>query len=157
MKKYNTIKNILQLKYIHKGKIMISPKVYQKQIRDLGIEGMIISAGDAEEANIVLDKLNTIESVLIRIRYNIRMDTRAIRREYLKKIKKEEQKRRSRHDKTKKKGHLMHERDMKVTPYEAIELVIDDYLRQITDAKNYIVNYVMISLQEEEEMEEYYS
>ena len=36
---------------------MISPKVYQQQIHDLGIEGLVVSPNNTEEASLLLDNL----------------------------------------------------------------------------------------------------
>ena len=65
---------------------MISPRVYDKQINDLKIEGMEISPNNSDDAYILIENLSNIENILLRIRYNIRMDIRAIRKTYLKKI-----------------------------------------------------------------------
>lgn len=126
---------------------MLSPKVYQKQINDLQIEGKNISPQDEEEARIIFDELTRIELILTRIRHNVRMDTRSIRMDYITKIgaiKNENFKNRRRKtlkNKIKEKKRLIDRRDIKIAPYESIEYLIDDYLRQITNAKKYLQNY----------------
>jgi guanylate kinase len=133
----------------HQVKNMISPKVYQKQIQDLEIEGKEIYPQNNEEAKIIFDELISIEKILERIRYNIRMDTRAIRKEYMTKIKeigdsskfKDKISKRPLKNKIKEKRVLIDERDLKIAPYESIEYMIDDYLRQISDSKKYLTNY----------------
>ena len=129
---------------------MISPKVYQQQIQDLGIDGMIISPENTEEASLLLDHLNSMEKVLERIRHNIRIDIRAIRVEYMEKVKeiRESSKvmglynvQRPMKDKINDKRNLIDERDLKIAPYESIEYTVDEYLRQIKDAKKYLINY----------------
>ena len=129
---------------------MISPKVYQQQIQDLGIEGMVVSPGNIEEALILLDALEEIEKILERIRHNIRIDIRAIRLDYMEKIKgiKDSSKvmgiyskQRPMKDKINDKRKLIDERDLKIAPYESIEYTVDEYLRQIKSIKNYLKNY----------------
>ncbi|MEL7669462.1 hypothetical protein [Methanobacterium sp.] len=129
---------------------MISPKVYQQQIQDLGIEGLVVSPGNIEEALILLDALEEIEKILERIRHNIRIDIRAIRIDYMEKIKDIKDsskvmglysKQRSMKDKISDKRKLIDERDLKIAPYESIEYTVDEYLRQIKNIKNYLKNY----------------
>lgn len=129
---------------------MISPKVYQQQIQDLGIDGMVIFPENTEEASLLLDQLSNMEKVLERIRHNIRIDIRAIRVEYIEKVKeiRDSSKvmgvysvQRPMKDKINDKRNLIDERDLKIAPYESIEYTIDEYLRQIENAKKYLVNY----------------
>ncbi len=129
---------------------MISPKVYQQQIQDLGIEGMIVSPENTDEAAHLLDELNHMEKLLERIRHNLRIDIRAIRIEYMEKIKEIKDsskviglysKQRPMKDKINDKRNLIDERDLKIAPYESIEYTIDEYLKQTKDAKKYLVNY----------------
>ena len=137
---------------------MISPKLYQQQIQDLGIEGMVIFPENLEEASILLDELRHIEKILERIRHNIRIDIRTIRKDYIEKIKGIEDtskvmglysKERSMKDQIKEKRELIDERDMKIAPYGSIEYIIDDYLMQIKNAKTYITNYSRKQMNEE--------
>ncbi|MEN4018406.1 MAG: hypothetical protein PQ975_09860 [Methanobacterium sp.] len=128
---------------------MISPKFYQKQIQDLEIEGMEIFPENSEEAIILFDELQNIEKILEHVRYNIRMDIRAIRKDYMNKIRKIENyskfkdgyDKRSLKNKTNERRQLVDERDLKIAPYESIEYMIDDYLRQIKSAKSYVMDY----------------
>ena len=129
---------------------MISPKVYQQQIQDLGIEGLVVSPENTEEALILLDAFEETEKILERIRHNIRIDIRAIRVDYLEKIKgiKDSSKviglyskQRPMKEKIKDKRNLIDERDLKIAPYESIEYTVDEYLRQIKDIKKYLKNY----------------
>ncbi len=129
---------------------MISPKVYQQQIQDLGIEGLIVSPENTEEALILLDAFEETEKILERIRHNIRIDIRAIRVDYIEKIKgiKDSSKvmglyskQRSMKEKINDKRNLIDERDLKIAPYESIEYTVDEYLRQIKDIKKYLKNY----------------
>ena len=129
---------------------MISPKVYQQQIQDLGIEGLVVSPENTEEALILLDAFEETEKILERIRHNIRIDIRAIRVDYIEKIKgiKDSSKvmglyskQRSMKEKINDKRNLIDERDLKIAPYESIEYTVDEYLRQIKDIKKYLKNY----------------
>jgi hypothetical protein len=129
---------------------MISPKVYQQQIHDLGIEGLVVSPNNTEEASLLLDNLKEIEKVLGRIRHNIRIDIRAIRVDYMEKIKDIKDsskvmglysKQRPMKDKINDKRNLIDERDLKIAPYESIEYTVDEYLRQIENVKVYLKNY----------------
>ena len=129
---------------------MISPKVYQQQIQDLGIEGLVVSPENTEEALILLDAFEETEKILERIRHNIRIDIRAIRVDYLEKIKgiKDSSKvmglyskQRPMKEKINDKRNLIDERDLKIAPYESIEYTVDEYLRQINDIKKYLKNY----------------
>lgn len=126
---------------------MISPKVYEKQIQDLGIEGMEIFPKNSEEAVILFDELENIEEYLKRIRYNIRMDIRAIRKDYMNKIREIEDYSKRLYgkkflkNKIKEKRQLIDERDLIIAPYESIEYMIDGYLKQIKSAKFYVIDY----------------
>lgn len=128
---------------------MISPKFYQKQIQDLEIEGMEIFPENSKEAIILFDELQNIEKILEHIRYNIRMDIRTIRKDYMDKIReignsskfKAGDNKRSLKNKINERRQLIDERDLKIAPYEAIEYMIDDYLGQIKSAKSYVIDY----------------
>ena len=129
---------------------MISPKLYQQQIQDLGIEGLIVSPKDVEEALILLDAFEETEKILERIRHNIRIDIRAIRIDYIEQIKNIKDsskvmglysKQRSMKDKISDKRKLIDERDLKIAPYESIEYTVDEYLKQIKNVKKYLKNY----------------
>ncbi len=120
---------------------MISPKIYHKQIEDLHIDGMIIYPKSSDDATNLMESLIIIEKSLDHIRYNIRMDIRVIRRDYIEKIKKLDSYNLSK-NKMKKKKKLINERDYKIAPYKSIEYIIEDYLKQIKNAKKYLdLNY----------------
>lgn len=129
---------------------MISPNVYQQQIQDLRIEGMIVFPENTEEAADLLEELINAEKILERIRHNLRIDIRTIRVEYMEKIREIQDssrvmglydKPRTMKDMLKEKRSLIRERDLKIIPYESIEYTIDEYLKQIKDAKLYLINY----------------
>ncbi len=129
---------------------MISPKVYQQQIHDLEIEGMVVSPESIEEAALLLNRLNKTEKILERIRHNVRIDIRTIRLDYMEKIKgiKESSKvmglynkQRPKKDKINDKKKLIDDRDLKIASYESIEYTVDEYLRQIKNARVYLISY----------------
>ena len=70
---------------------MFGPKSYRKQLLDLGIEGMEIDVSTIDNAMGTLNKLNEIEKVLKKIRYNVRTDIRKIRLDYMAKLQEVEQ------------------------------------------------------------------
>lgn len=122
---------------------MISPKVYHQQIDNLDIEGMLVFADTANGASILGDKLKNMEKILEKIRVNVRMDIRNIRREYMDKIKVlENDLEISRKTKIKEKKILVEQREINIAPYEAIEILVEDYLRQIRDAQIYVDNVI---------------
>lgn len=78
------------------------------------------------------------------------MDIRAIRMDYMEKIKgiKDSSKvmgiyskQRPMKDKINDKRNLIDERDFKIAPYESIEYTVDEYLKQIESIKVYLKNY----------------
>ncbi len=117
---------------------MISPQVYQQQINDLEIDGMEISPKNCLQADTLLKKLLKVENYLEQIRYNIRMDIRIIRRDYMDKIREIEN---SDH-KLREKKELFNQRELKIVPYQSTEDLVDDYLRQIKLAKKYLETYL---------------
>ncbi len=125
---------------------MISPKVYEKQIKDLEIEGKEIIPKNKDDAIILFDELEDLEKILEKIRYNIRMDIRVIRKNYMDGIKEIEDNSKKNpkvlKNKIKEKKQLIAERDFKIAPYESLEYTIDDYLNQIKSAKKYISSYI---------------
>ena len=130
------------LKKPYQCEIMISPKVYEQQINDLEIEGMEISPNNSDDANVILKNLLNIEDILQRIRYNVRMDIRAIRKDYINNVREIENSKKSIKIKKKDKRNLIEKRDVDIVPYEDLEYILDDYLRQIDLAKNYIIDYL---------------
>jgi len=129
---------------------MMSPEFYRKQIQDLEIEGKEIFPENGEEAIILFDELQNIEKILKHIKYNIRIDIRIIRKDYMNKIReirnsskfKRRSDKRSLKNKINKKKQLIDEKDLKIAPYEYIEYIIDDYLRQIKISKSYVIDYL---------------
>ena len=61
----------------------MNPKVYQQQLHELGIERIEIDVSTIERARQSLNELEKYEDILKKIRHNIRIDIRSIRKEYL--------------------------------------------------------------------------
>lgn len=126
----------------------MDPKVYQQQLYELGIDGMEIDVSTIERAMRTLNEMEEYEGVLKKMRHNIRMDIRNIRKEYLGILKElnpsPEEKRESsakevqKRIKKRKKIHFEKKRDSKIKSYEIIENTVDSYLTQIDDARIYI-------------------
>jgi len=128
----------------------MDPKVYQQQLYELGIDGMEIDVSTIERAMRTLNELEEYEGVLKKMRHNIRMDIRNIRKEYLVILKElnpsPEEKRKSSakevQKRIKKKKSILKKRDSKIKSYEIIENTVDNYLTQIDDARIYIKNSI---------------
>ena len=128
----------------------MDPKVYQQQLYELGIDGMEIDISTIERAMRTLNELEEYEGVLKKMRHNIRMDIRNIRKEYLVILKElnpspEENRKSSAKEvqkRIKKKKSILKKRDSKIKSYEIIEITVDSYLTQIDDARIYIKNSI---------------
>lgn len=129
---------------------MFGPKVYQQQLDELGIDGMEIDVSTIEGAMHTLNELEEYESILKKMRHNIRTDIRNIRKEYLLLIKElepspEEKQKRSAKEvqkRIKKKKSILKKRNTRISSYELIENMVDNYLTQIDDARIYIRNSI---------------
>ncbi|MEW6010561.1 MAG: hypothetical protein AB1604_04640 [Euryarchaeota archaeon] len=129
----------------------MNPKFYQKQIAEVGVDGMEIEPSSLAEAMSLLVKLRNYKKLLEKIKFNLHMDMRSIRKEYLEKIQslKEEPSRRglfrknlTEKDKRSTKKNIYEERDRILAPYEALERLIEDYLDQIEDSKTYLELFI---------------
>ncbi|HMK53171.1 MAG TPA: hypothetical protein VK444_00145 [Methanobacteriaceae archaeon] len=125
---------------------MVSPKKYRQQIDDLGIDGMEIDVKSIRNAMVLLNDLDEYAKILKKIRYNIRSDVRSIRLEYMEKLQEMEEtpeqgrfSRKKSSDKIlKEKKALKKDRNIKIASYDIVENMVDNYLSQIADAKEYI-------------------
>ncbi|RJS49818.1 MAG: hypothetical protein CIT03_01415 [Methanobacterium sp.] len=129
----------------------MNPKFYQKQIAEVGVDGMEIEPSSLAEAMSLLVKLRNYKKLLEKIKFNLHMDMRSIRKEYLEKIRslKEEPSRRglfrknlTEKNKISTKKNIYEERDRILAPYEALERLIEDYLDQIEDSKTYLELFI---------------
>lgn len=131
---------------------MFGPKSYRKQLLDLGIEGMEIDVSTIDDAMETLNKLNEMENVLKKIRYNVRTDIRKIRLEYMAKLQEVDQsanqksgifrRKKSVSKIVQEKKMLTKERNLTIATYDVVENTIDDYLDQIENSKFYIKNSI---------------
>ncbi len=129
---------------------MFGPKFYQQQLDELGIDGMEIDVSTIKEAMQTLNELEEYEDILKKMRHNIRVDIRNIRKEYLLILKElnpspeEKQKESARkvQKRIKKKKGVLKKRDAKIKSYEIMENMVDNYLTQIDDARIYIRNSI---------------
>jgi ribosome recycling factor len=125
---------------------MVSPRRYREQLENLEIEGLEIDVSSIRNAMEVLNILEEYEKVLRQIRYNVRSDVRNIRMEYLDKLQKIEGsnkkglfgREKSKEKILKEKKALKKDRDLEIAAYDIVENMIDNYLAQIEDARDYI-------------------
>jgi len=125
---------------------MASPKEYRRQIKDLGLERMEITASSIAEARDALRRIRSLQKELRRIKRSINLDVRAIRTNYSQRMStaastssavatlfgKRKLAGQLRADE---KRRLRMERDRALRPYESIKLAIDDLLVQMDSAK----------------------
>ncbi|WP_048190031.1 hypothetical protein [Methanobacterium sp. SMA-27] len=131
---------------------MIGPKKYRKQLLDLGIEGMEIDVSTIDNAMDTLNKLNEIEKILKKIRYNVRTDIRRIRLDYMAKLQEVDKsankksglfgRKKSVSKIVQEKKMLTKERNLTIATYDVVENTIDDYLDQIENSRYYIKNSI---------------
>ena len=129
---------------------MFGPKIYQQQLDELEIDGMVIDVSNIQKAMETMNELEELESVLKKIRHNIRTDIRSIRKEYIQIINEfnlspeesRELSARKVQKRIKKKKEIIKKRNSKIKSYELIENVVDNYLTQISDAQIYIKNSI---------------
>lgn len=124
---------------------MVSPKMYKEQLDELGIEGLEIDVSNMENAMQTINDLDDLESVLQKMRHNIRTDIRHIRRNYVEMAKElsvshsgKTLSRKETEKLVKKKKALVKQRNTKISAYELVENLVDNYIMQIEDARLYI-------------------
>ncbi len=125
----------------------MEPRTYRQQIYDTGIEDMEINVSSLEKSMKTLQKLSDQEQVLKKIRHNLRADIRKIRLDYIKKMQNLDElalkkglfgKKMSSEKHYQKRKSIKKERKHTLATYEIIETIIDNYLTQIDDNRNYI-------------------
>lgn len=125
---------------------MVSPRRYREQLENMEIEGLEIDVSSIRKAMEVLNSLEEYEKVLRQIRYNVRSDVRNIRMDYLDKLQKIDGsnkkgllgREKSKEKILKEKKSLKKDRDVEIAAYDIVENMIDNYLAQIEDARDYI-------------------
>lgn len=126
----------------------MSPKKYRQQLLDLEIDGFEIDTSTIDNAMETLNKLNELEKILNKIRYNVRADIRTIRMDYMGKLQEVDRsanekqgllrRKKSVSQVVKEKKALTKERNLTIATYAVVENTIDDYLDQIEQSKYYI-------------------
>jgi len=126
----------------------MSPKKYRQQLLDLEIDGFEIDTSTINNAMDTLNKLNELEKILSKIRYNVRADIRNIRLDYMGKLQEVDKsvnekqgllrRKKSVSQVIKEKKVLTKERNLTIATYAVVENTIDDYLDQIEQSKFYI-------------------
>ncbi len=127
---------------------MISPKKYRQQLLDLEIDGFEIDVSTIDNAMDTLNKLNELEKILSKMRYNLRADIRLIRLDYMGRLQELDQtanekqglfrRKKSVSKLVQEKKALTKERNLTIATYSVVENTIDDYLDQIEQSKYYI-------------------
>ena len=129
----------------------MNPKIYRKQISEIGIEDMVIDVSSLQKAMETMSQLDDLEKVLNKIKFNLHTDMRNLRVEYMKKIQNvdESSKKKGLFGRKisvdsimKKKKTLKKERRANIAAYEIIENLVNDYLNQIEESRRYIKNYI---------------
>lgn len=98
------------------------------------------------DATTILIRLKEYQRILRQIKYNIRIDARNIRREYITKTDEliESLKENKKSDKKIKeaKKKLLKEKEELVAPYDALDNLIDGYIIQIEDSKIFLREFI---------------
>ncbi|BAM70735.1 hypothetical protein [Methanothermobacter sp. CaT2] len=126
--------------------MVIDPRFYKEQVEELGIEGIEIDPSSEEEALKILREVEDAIRNLKRIRYNLHMDMRLIRREYLEKMRDPD----VRGD-VKRRRALMDERDNLLGPYEGVDRIINTLLEQLEEASIFLREYAGLEIASTEE------
>lgn len=126
--------------------MVIDPRFYKEQVEELGIEGIEIDPSSEEEALRILREVEDAIRNLKRIRYNLHMDMRLIRREYLEKMRDPD----IRGD-VKRRRALMDERDNLLGPYEGVDRIIETLLEQLEEASIFLREYAGLEIASTEE------
>lgn len=126
-------------------------KMYRKQLSEIGIEDMEINVSSLQNAMDTMQKLDDMELILKKIRFNLHTDIRKVRVDYMGRMQDlDEQlnkpklfgRKRSADEIIRKKKSLMKERKMKIASYEIIENMVNNYLSQIEESRRYIKNHI---------------
>lgn len=134
----------------------MNPKLYRKQIAEIGIEDMEIDISSLQSAMETMSQLNELEKLLNQIIFNIRSDIRNIRVEYMGMIHEADDlinkrsilgKKKTIDDVMRKKKMLKKERDSNIAAYEIIENLINDYIKQIGESRIYIKNHIQMKVE----------
>ncbi|MFB2623249.1 MULTISPECIES: hypothetical protein [Methanothermobacter] len=116
--------------------MVIDPRIYKEQVEELGVEGLEINPSTREEALELLEEVEEYIKNLKRIRYNLHMDMRIIRMQYLEKMRDPGVK-----DDLRKRKSIMDERDDLLGPYEGVDRIIDALLDELDESAQFLREY----------------
>ncbi len=134
----------------------MNPKIYRKQISEIGIEDMVIDVSSLQNAMQTMTQLDEYEKVLNKIKFNLHTDIRQLRVDYMKKMQEVEEKSKKKgllgREKSvdsivKKKRNIKKARASDIAAYEMIENLVNDYLKQIKESRVYIKNHIQKKVQ----------
>lgn len=129
----------------------MNPKLYRKQISEIGIEDMVIDVSSLQKAMQTMSELDELESILNKIKYNLHLDIRNLRVDYMQRMQEADDlinqksffgRRKTNEDVMKKKKALKKERNADIASYEIIEDLVNNYLTQIEESRIYIRNHI---------------
>lgn len=133
----------------------MNPKIYRRQIAEIGIEDMVIDVSSLQKAMETMSKLDELEKVLNQIKFNLRTDIRNLRVEYMQLIQEADdlinqkslfRKKKTMDDVVRRKKTLKKERNTNIAAYEIIENLLNDYLKQIEESRIYIKNHIQMKV-----------
>ena len=131
--------------------INMNPKIYRKQISEIGIEDMVIDVSTLQKTMQTMSELDDLEKILNKIKFNLHTDMRNLRVEYIRKMQDVDEsskkkglfgRKKSVDSIVRKKKALKKERNANITAYEIIENLVNDYLNQIEESRRYIKNHI---------------
>lgn len=140
----------MEIIYLVYGETM-NPKLYRKQIADIGIEEMVIDVSSLQNAMQTIMELDEFEQVLNKIKFNLHTDIRNLRVEYMEKMQDIDElankkgflgRKMSNEAIVRKKKALKKERGANIAAYEIIEDLVNNYLAQIDESRIYIRNHI---------------
>jgi hypothetical protein len=129
----------------------MNPKIYRKQIAEIGIEDMVIDVSTLQNAMQTIVELDELEKVLNKIKFNLHTDIRNLRVEYMQKMQEIDSpankkgflgRKKSNEAIVKEKKALKKERSANIAAYEIIEDLLNNYLNQIEESRIYIRNHI---------------
>jgi len=129
----------------------MNPKIYRKQIAEIGIEDMVIDVSSLQNAMQTMMELDELEKVLNKIKFNLHTDIRNLRVEYMQKMQDIDEsankkgflgRKKSNEAIVKEKKALKKERGANIAAYEIIEDLLNNYLTQIEESRIYIRNHI---------------
>ena len=119
---------------------MTKPKEYQKMINALDIENFELKTSNALEARITLVNLQRLEEELHEIRRNVSGNMRAISLKYLESRQQKSSFLGLKSKTSSRRKSLDTKKVKEQGPYKKVLYIIDDYLNQIEEIKEYIDN-----------------